>query len=59
MKNGIDSFGTGINSGNDVLGYTIENTGYMAEASGSRTHRRLGNQPSTGFEDHMACSDAL
>jgi hypothetical protein len=23
----------------------------MAEASGSRTHRRLGNQPSTGFED--------
>jgi uncharacterized membrane protein len=22
MKNGIDSFGTGINSGNDVLGYT-------------------------------------
>jgi hypothetical protein len=23
----------------------------MAEASGSRTHRRLDNQPSTGFED--------
>jgi hypothetical protein len=23
----------------------------LAEASGSRTHRRLDNQPSTGFED--------
>jgi hypothetical protein len=31
----------------------------LAEASGSRTHRRRGNPPPAGFEDHLVCSDGL
>jgi len=31
----------------------------MAEASGSRTHRRQENLPPAGFEDHQECSDWL
>jgi len=31
----------------------------MAEASGGRTHRRRGDPPPAGFEDHLVCSDPL
>ncbi len=35
------------------------NESEMAEASGSRTHRRQENLPPDGFEDHQECSDWL